>query len=92
LQRIGSDEGGEMRTFRFTSDGSDKFWHIHLLGKSVKVTFGRVGTPGQTRTWHFTSPAQAKRAYERRIQEKLAEGYTETTGRRVGAPGMREPP
>jgi uncharacterized protein (TIGR02996 family) len=43
------------------------------------VTFGKVGTKGQTQTKSFSDQDKARKAYEKLIAEKLDKGYTETT-------------
>jgi uncharacterized protein (TIGR02996 family) len=68
-----------MRTFKFADDDSYKFWKIELEGSSYTVTYGRIGTKGQTSTKSFASPEKAKAAYEKIIAEKLGKGYKETT-------------
>ena len=37
-----------MRTFTYTDEKSNKFWNIDLQGKRFTVSFGRIGTQGQT--------------------------------------------
>ena len=39
-----------MRTFTFDDGKSQKFWNIELEGNRYTVTFGRIGTQGQTQT------------------------------------------
>ena len=68
-----------MRTFKFADDESYKFWKIELTGTSYTVTYGRIGTKGQTSTKSFATPEKAKSAYEKIIAEKLGKGYIETT-------------
>lgn len=58
------------------SDGkSNKFWLITLEGCTQTVSYGKVGTNGQTKTKEFTTAAEAKRSYEKLIQAKLKKGY-----------------
>jgi uncharacterized protein (TIGR02996 family) len=77
-----------MRTFVFTDDKSNKFWNIELQGKSFTVTFGRVGTKGQTQTKPFATDAMAKTEHDKLVAEKLKKGYVETT---AGAPAPPPP-
>lgn len=67
-----------MRTFVFQDGGSHKFWNIELQGSSFTVTFGKVGSTGQTKTKSLTDTTAAKLAHDKLIAEKLAKGYTET--------------
>lgn len=75
-----------MRTFEFTDAKSNKFWNIELSGKSFTVTFGRIGTNGQTQTKKFASAADAKKEHDKLVSEKLKKGYVETTPPAPAAP------
>src|SRR5947209_6035053 len=68
-----------MRTFTYSDARSHKFWNIELKGKSFTVTFGRMGTAGQTQTKEFADEAGAQAAADKLVREKLAKGYVETT-------------
>jgi uncharacterized protein (TIGR02996 family) len=68
-----------MRSFRYADDKSYKFWKIELEGSSYTVRFGRIGTKGQSKTKEYLDPQAARKAYDKIIAEKLAEGYVETT-------------
>ncbi len=67
------------REFTFVEGSSSKFWAIEQSGKSFTVTFGRIGTAGQTQTKEFVSDDEAKKAAEKLIAEKTKKGYTETS-------------
>jgi uncharacterized protein (TIGR02996 family) len=67
-----------MRTFVFSDGKSNKFWNIALSGAEFTVTFGRVGTTGQTQAKQFASAAEAQKAHDKLVAEKLKKGYTET--------------
>ncbi len=68
-----------MRTFQYSDAKSHKFWSIEVTGDSFTVTFGKVGTAGQTQTKTFASPEKAQAEADKLIKEKLKKGYTETT-------------
>lgn len=68
-----------MRTFEFKDAKSNKFWNIELSGSSFTVTFGRIGTTGQTQTKEFVDKAAAKKEHDKLVAEKLKKGYVETT-------------
>jgi uncharacterized protein (TIGR02996 family) len=68
-----------LRTFVYSDAKSNKFWNIELTGKSFTVTFGRVGSKGQTKTKKFKTEAAAQKEYDKLIKEKLKKGYKETT-------------
>src|SRR6516165_11926443 len=75
-----------MRTFVYKDDRSNKFWNIDLQGASFTVTFGKVGTKGQTQKKDFPDAAKAKQAHDKLVAEKLGKGYVETTaGKQPGA-------
>jgi uncharacterized protein (TIGR02996 family) len=71
-----------MRTFQYSDAKSNKFWNIAVSGSSFTVTFGRVGSPGQTQTKTFASAEQAQAEADKLIRQKLGKGYTETTPKR----------
>jgi uncharacterized protein (TIGR02996 family) len=68
-----------MRTFQFSDAKSHKFWTIDVKGKSFTVSYGKVGTTGQTQKKTFASPAAARAAADKLIAEKTKKGYAETT-------------
>jgi uncharacterized protein (TIGR02996 family) len=68
-----------MRTFQFSDAKSHKFWNIDLQGKSFTVTYGRVGSAGQTQTKTFATEALAQKEHDKFVKEKLGKGYSETT-------------
>jgi uncharacterized protein (TIGR02996 family) len=68
-----------MRTFVYTDAKSNKFWNIDLQGSSFIVTFGKVGSKGQTQTKDFPDGQKARKAHDKLVAEKLAKGYIETT-------------
>src|SRR5262249_7189339 len=67
------------RTFVFQDGKSLKFWNIELQGNRFTVTFGKVGTKGQTQTKEFADAAKAQKEYDNLVKEKLSKGYAETT-------------
>jgi uncharacterized protein (TIGR02996 family) len=68
-----------MRTFEFRQGKSKKFWNIELRGRRYTVTFGGIGTAGQTQTREFADEAKAQAAHDKLIAEKVKKGYRETT-------------
>ena len=78
-----------MRTFVFTDAKSNKFWNIDLKGKSFTVTFGKVGTKGQTQTKDFPDAEGARKAHDQLVAEKLGKGYVETTAGQPAAPPLQ---
>lgn len=80
--------GMAKRELCFDDGKSKKFWSISLSGNSHTVTYGRLGTKGQNRTKDFTTKTEAKKSYDRLIEQKLSKGYVDDTSRSV--PGARK--
>src|SRR5947209_20388436 len=68
-----------MQTFQYSDAKSHKFWTIDVSGKSLTVTYGKVGATGQTQTKTFASGELAQAEADKLIKEKLSKGYVETT-------------
>jgi uncharacterized protein (TIGR02996 family) len=68
-----------MRTFQYSDAKSHKFWNIEITGNSFTVTYGRIGTDGQSQTKTFGTPEKAHAEAEKLIREKTGKGYVETT-------------
>jgi len=75
------------REFTFEAGESHKFWAIERSGSSFTVTFGRIGTAGQSRTKEFASEAECVKAHDKLIAEKVREGYVEQGGKSASSPG-----
>jgi predicted DNA-binding WGR domain protein len=65
------------RRFEFVGGNSAKFWQVTVVGTSVTVRFGRLGTEGQVQTKEFPSAEAATSHAERLIAQNLAKGYLE---------------
>ena len=68
-----------MRSFTFSEGTSNKFWNIDLQGGQITVTFGKIGTNGQTQVKSFADDAAAKKEHDKLVAEKTKKGYAETT-------------
>src|SRR5438309_249697 len=66
-----------MRKFEFSEGTSNKFWQIDLSGNKHTVTYGKIGTEGQTKTKDFPDADAAKEDYEKLVAAKVKKGYTE---------------
>lgn len=64
---------------------SSKFWTIELAGSSHTVTFGRIGTAGQSSTKSFPSAEAAEKDLAKLVREKLGKGYVDAAGSGVSA-------
>lgn len=86
-----------MRRFEFVEGNSSKFWSPELKDATFIVTYGRIGTAGQRKEKVFPDAQSASREYERKVAEKLREGYLEVTSgdappAPVAAPAAEPPP
>jgi uncharacterized protein (TIGR02996 family) len=68
-----------MRTFQYSDAKSHKFWNIEMSGTGFTVTYGKVGSAGQTQIKSFASADKAQAEADKLIKEKLKKGYVETT-------------
>ncbi|KFE62922.1 WGR domain-containing protein [Hyalangium minutum] len=81
-----------MRRFEFVEGSSSKFWSPELQGSTFIVTYGRIGTAGQRKEKAFPDEESARREYEKKVAEKLREGYREVTeGGEAPAPAAAAP-
>jgi DNA ligase-1 len=69
------------RRFEFVEGKSSKFWEIAHSGRDVTTRWGRIGSTGQSKTKTFPDQAAAARQAAKLVDEKLAEGYVEQTGK-----------
>ncbi|MBV8254095.1 MAG: WGR domain-containing protein [Chitinophaga sp.] len=63
------------KNFIYQDDNSHKFWNIDINGTEINVTFGKVGTQGQSQTKSFATEAECQKAYDKLIAEKVKKGY-----------------
>ena len=74
-----------MRTFQYSDATSHKFWTIDVTGASVTVTYGKIGTAGQTQTKAYPTPEAARAEADKLVREKVRKGYVETTPAAAGS-------
>jgi uncharacterized protein (TIGR02996 family) len=84
-------QASAIRTFELRDDRSSKFWNIELHGDKFTVTFGKIGTKGQTQTKEFADGARAEKDHAKLIKEKLGKGYVETTPAAAAAAPAKPP-
>lgn len=65
------------RRFEFVEGTSSKFWEVRCEGSDVVVSYGRIGSAGQTLKKSFDDAAAAERHVEKLIAEKTGKGYVE---------------
>ena len=53
-------KGTHMERYELVEGSSSKFWQILVEGETLTVTFGRIGTAGQTKTKTFPGSAEAE--------------------------------
>ncbi len=76
-----------MPRYELSDGSSNKFWDITLTGSKFTVTFGKIGTNGQTQLKEFKTDSEAQVAYEKLIAEKTKKGYREVGGGAAAAKG-----
>ena len=64
-----------MAYLEYRDEQSEKFWQINIEGCSHTVTFGRIGTKGQSKTKSFASEEECGKDAAKLIQSKKAKGY-----------------
>lgn len=66
------------RRFEYSDGKSNKFWEIELKGTDVVTSYGRIGGTAQSTTKGFKSAADAVKAHDKLVAEKVGKGYMET--------------
>ncbi|EMO51757.1 DUF4132 domain-containing protein [Leptospira noguchii] len=59
----------------FQDATSNKFWNIETSGDSFTVTYGKIGTSGQTQTKTFDTEDKCQKEAQKLLSEKLKKGY-----------------
>ncbi|WP_437613044.1 WGR domain-containing protein [Sorangium sp. So ce834] len=80
-----------MRRFEFVQGTSAKFWMADVDDTTFVVVYGRLGTAGQRKEKAFPTAEAAAREREKKIAEKLREGYQEVAASADGAPAGSAP-
>lgn len=65
-----------VRRFECIEGTSKKFWQVSVSGRDLTVSYGRIGTDGQSKTRSFPSEEEARREAEELVEEKTGKGYT----------------
>ena len=68
-----------MRRFELSDSISNKFWEVDVKGKTLNVTFGKIGTKGQSKPKDFATPEKANAEMEKLIKDKTDIWYLEIT-------------
>ena len=67
----------QARRFEFIEGASRKFWQIDRHENEITVTFGRIGTKGQTQLKQFSNEERAVQEVDKLVAEKIKKGYIE---------------
>ena len=59
------------------SGNAAKFWEVSQSGSDVTVSYGRIGTAGQTKVKSLASEEAAAEEVEKLISAKTKKGYVE---------------
>src|SRR5262245_27229057 len=79
-----------MRTFTYANARDARFCDLDPAGERLTVVFGPVGREGQRQVKDFSNEETARREHDRRIAQKLEQGYRETTLAREGPEAIRQ--
>lgn len=79
------------RSLVYQEGTSSKFWNIATDGKSFTVTFGRIGTSGQSQTKTLANEAACEKEAAALVAAKLKKGYADAKGGAAVAPKKSEP-
>ena len=66
-----------MRLFIYQDEKSHKFWAVEQQGNELHISWGKVGTKGQSQIKSFSDAAAAAKAELKLIAEKVKKGYVE---------------
>jgi predicted DNA-binding WGR domain protein len=80
-----------MRRFELVEGKSSKFWQVGRDGTSLTVSFGRIGTNGQTQTKTFPTEKAAQAELDKLVREKVGKGYSEKTADKTAEKTAEEP-
>ncbi len=80
-----------MRRLEYIGGGSAKFWEGVVQGSDVVVTWGRIGTDGQSKRKEFGSAEAAAAFLAKQAAEKVRKGYTDAGTATTPAAPAEEP-
>ncbi len=63
-----------MRHFIYQDEKSHKFWAVEQQGNELHISWGKVGTKGQSQIKSFSDAAAAAKAELKLIAEKVKKG------------------
>ncbi|MBB4912278.1 DUF4132 domain-containing protein [Actinophytocola algeriensis] len=80
-----------MRRLEYIGGGSAKFWEGVVQGNDVVVSWGRIGTDGQSKRKEFGSAAAAAAFLAKQADDKIKKGYADAGTATAPAVPAREP-
>lgn len=66
-----------MKTYIYQDEKSHKFWAVEQQDNELHISWGKVGTNGQSQVKNFADAAAAEKAELKLIAEKTKKGYVE---------------
>lgn len=75
----------------FQDEKSNKFWQLEQSGSGFTVTFGKIGTAGQSQTKEFASAEDAQKEAEKLANSKRKKGYTDAEPGAAASAPKNEP-
>ena len=75
-----------MRRFEFSEGSSNKFWQVAIADHELHITWGKIGTAGQTQTKSFASAVAAQQELSKLVLEKTKKGYAEVAADGAAGP------
>ncbi|EFH1083521.1 WGR domain-containing protein, partial [Escherichia coli] len=75
-----------MKSYIYQDEKSHKFWAVEQQGNELHISWGKVGTQGQSQIKNFADVAAAEKAKLKLIAEKTKKGYVENASANVHIP------
>lgn len=75
-----------MKSFIYQDEKSHKFWAVEQQDNELHLSWGKVGTSGQSQIKTFADSATAAKAKQKLIGEKTRKGYAENTAAEKSPP------
>ncbi|WDB53515.1 WGR and DUF4132 domain-containing protein [Escherichia albertii] len=66
-----------MKRFIYQDEKSHKFWAVEQQGNELHISWGKVGTNGQSQVKSFADAAAAEKAELKLVAEKVKKGYVD---------------
>jgi len=80
-----------MKRFELVDGKSSKFWEVALVGSDLELSWGRIGSDGQSQTKSFASPEKAALERDKLIRSKTKKGYALVSDDEGGAQASATP-